>query len=77
MPGRVVLIYPLPTKADGGSEAGAEQPGEGEAEAGHTPPCGLALVDCASRAVTRLRVSARMVMDHFVDRPPVVQALGG
>lgn len=82
VPGRVVLIYPLPAQPGGSSKGGSEPAEAGaEAQAGAAdeavPRCGLAQVDCASRAVTRLRVSSRMILDHFVDKPPVMQALGG
>ena len=73
VPGRVVLIYPLPAEAASGKggEGAPTKGGEGP------PPCGLALVDCASRAVMRLRVSPSMILDHFIDKAPVLQALGG
>lgn len=38
---------------------------------------GLALVSCAARAVRRLRLSRGVIVDHFIDRPEVVDALGG
>ena len=81
VPGQVVLIYPLPENEGSSSKGDSEQPATAGAEAGAAaaavPPRGLVLVDCASRAVTRLRVSAGMIIDHFVDRAPVMQALGG
>lgn len=76
-----MLIYPLPEKEGSSSKGDSEQPATAGAEAGAAaaavPPRGLVLVDCASRAVTRLRVSPSILIDHFIDKAPVMQALGG
>jgi hypothetical protein len=68
IPGRVVLIY---RQGDGHAGGATEGSAEGAA------PASLALVGCQHPAVRRLRVSSRMITDHFVDSDDVVAALGG
>ena len=71
IPGRVVLIYRQGDGQAGGATGGAGGGG------GSTAAASVALVDCQHPAVRRLRVSSRMITDHFVDTDDVVAALGG
>ena len=72
VPGRVVLIY----RQAGGAGGGADSTDDGGG-AGSTAGASVALVGCQHPAVRRLRVSSRMISDHFVDTEDVVTALGG
>ena len=72
IPGRVVLIY----RQDAGGSAGSGS-GGGSGGATATANALAALVGCQHPAVRRLRVSSRMVTDHFVDTEDVIAALGG
>jgi hypothetical protein len=73
VPGQVVLIYRTPSAAPGEGEAGPPDEGAGSGGEGAR----LALVPCTHPAVRSMRVSSRMVTDHFVDSEEVVRALGG
>ena len=73
VPGQVVLLF---RKSGGDGREGGEG-GEGLPSSCAEGQCdGLALVSCTHPAVRRMRLSSRMITDHFVDSPEVVGALG-
>lgn len=80
VPGQVVLIYRPPSPAPDAAtvDAGSEgQDGSKGQDGSGSQASKLALVPCTHPAVRSMRVSSRMVTDHFVDSDEVVAALGG